>query len=671
MKTINKDQTAGRGHEQLSYALLALFVVVYSVAVTQWLAAKLGYQPALGPRLIGPFYNPLNLVEWFSRWFFVAPQIFKPAFYAWTGGCVAAALIQRAYLGFFVRRLRRNEGLHGTAHFATEEEIAHAGLLPRRKPFRKPKPGAGVYCGAWRRPQTALERVLNRQGPLRALRHDGPEHVLAIAPTRSGKGVGLVVPTLLSWPHSVFVNDQKGELYALTAGWREKHAGNRVLRFAPGDATGSARFNPLKEIRWETVDEVGDVQALARVIVDPEGKGLNDHWTKTAHALLTGLIIHLHYAQLPTGREVSLPDVASALSSPALAALWNSMLNNEHLKGRSQPWLDRIDGKPHGHKVVVEAGADMVNRPDQERGSVLSTAMSYLALYRDPKVAQNVRESDFTIADLMDGEKPLSLYVEVGADEEGRMRPLMRLLINQMVEVLMRARIQFDKGRPIMPHAHRLLLMLDEFPSYGRLDIFQQALAVMAGFGIKAYLIIQDTAQLAIYGKDEAITSNCHVQIAYAPNKLETAKWISARLGQMTVITEEFSLSGKRHGSLSSASRTYRASGRALLNDSEVMQLRGPTKDDDGSITAPGDLLVMVAGSPPIQGEQSLYFQDAIFSARAAIPPPPRAARSYTPHTSPGYTAPGAVKPGGHAFDVPFTVDEDGVVHEPTFRVAP
>ena len=671
METVKTDQTAGRGHAQLSYAVLALVVVVHSVLVTQWIAARCGYQPALGPRLFGPFYNPLVLFEWFPRWLFVAPQVFKPALYVWAGGLVAAALIQRAYLGFFVRRLRRTEGLHGTAHFATEKEIAHAGLLPRRRLFRKSSAGAGVYCGAWRRPATALDKILFQKPSLRALRHDGPEHVLAIAPTRSGKGVGLVVPTLLSWPHSVFVNDQKGELYELTAGWREKYAGNRVLRFAPGDATGSARFNPLKELRWETVDEVGDVQALARVIVDPEGKGLNDHWTKTAHALLTGLIIHLHYAQKPIGREVSLPDVASALSSPGLMNLWNDMLNNEHVKGGAQPWLSRIAGKPDGHKVVVEAGADMVNRPEVERGSVLSTAMSYLALYRDPKVAQNVSESDFTIADLMDGEKPLSLYVEVRADEEGRMRPLMRLLINQMVEVLMRAPIKFDKGRPVMPHKNRLLLMLDEFPSYGRLDIFQQALAVMAGFGIKAYLIIQDTAQLAIYGRDEAITSNCHVQIAYAPNKLETAEWISKRLGQTTVITENLSYSGKRHGSLGNVSRSYQAVGRALLNPSEVMQLRGPTKDADGQITEPGDLLVMVAGSPPIAGEQSLYFQDQRFIARASVPAPERKARPFTTYTNPSYEAPGAVKPGGHSFDVPFTVDEDGVVHEQVFKVAP
>jgi hypothetical protein len=124
--------------------------------------------------------------------------------------------------------------------------------------------GAGVYVGGWR----------DDRGRLHYLRHNGPERIAAIAPTRSGKGIGLVVPTLLSWPHSLVVNDQKAELWHLSAGWRAQEAGNIVLRFDPGAASGSIGFNPLAEIRLGTPREVGDVQNLVTILVDPDGKGL-------------------------------------------------------------------------------------------------------------------------------------------------------------------------------------------------------------------------------------------------------------------------------------------------------------------------------------------------------------------------------------------------------------
>ena len=184
---------------------------------------------------------------------------------------------------------------------------------------------------------------------------------------------------------------------------------------------------------------------------------------------------------------------------------------------------DYLDGK--NHPVIAASARDMLDRPEEEAGSVLSTAKSYLSLYRDPIVANNISTSDFTIRDLMHHESPVSLYIVSHPNDKSRLRPLIRILINMIIRKLADS-ITFKDGQPAAHYKHKLLLMLDEFPSLGKLEIFQESLAFIAGYGMKAYLICQDLNQLKSretgYGHDEAITSNCHIQTAFAPNRIET-----------------------------------------------------------------------------------------------------------------------------------------------------
>jgi len=596
MMTLEKPPRRGKAIGAL--AATALAALLFCSGATQYAAWRLNYHPALGAPVVAKLYAPWAWLAWQARYRQRAPAVFATINAAGGAIGIIAALGLLVGLGAQGRTAQRHEGVHGTAHWGTREEIEATGLLPRRG-----KRGAGVYVGGWR----------DDRDRLHYLRHNGPEHVAAIAPTRSGKGVGLVVPTLLSWPHSVVVNDQKSELWHLTAGWRASDAGNVVLRFDPGAASGSIGFNPLGEIRLGTLHEVGDVQNLVTILVDPEGKGLVDHWAKTSHAFLTGAILHVLYRAKATGGVGALPQVALALSDPArpIAELYREMLDNTWVGGQTHP-------------TIAAAARDMTNRPDEERGSVLSTAMSFLSLYRDPLIAKNVSRSDFRIMDLMNHERPVSLYLVVRAEDKDRMKPLMRLIINQLVRVLLRPEIAYSQGRPMPPHKHRMLLMLDEFPSYGKLEVFQEALAYIAGHGIKAYLIMQDIAQLwGAYGRDESIISNCHVRAAYAPNKIETADWLSKMTGTATIVKEDITTSGGRFSAvLSNVSRTFHQISRPLATPDEIMRLKSPAKNENDVITEPGDMLVFVAGHAPILGTQSLYFRDPVFNARATIPPP-------------------------------------------------
>ncbi len=603
------------------WGLVFLVVAITSVncALTQYMAYHFGYQRALGSPWLGHIYNPFAWNLWQFQYYRKAKLLFDQldivSLAAYVGILLIAALIQ----GFTNRKSKKHDGLHGTAHWATETEVRRTGLIP--KPGKR---GSGVYVGAW----------VDPKGQTRYLRHNGPEHIAAIAPTRSGKGVGLVIPTLLSWPHSTIVHDMKGELWNLTAGWRQTQAGNKVLKFDPAAESGSCGFNPLDEVRIGTDSEVADVQNLVSIIVDPDGKGLNDHWMKTAHAFLTGLILHLlykakiHNEQNPDAEPLhtSLWDVALALSDPNqdISKLYDEMLAFKHQGNSKTP------NQMTTHSVVASAARDMLNTPNEERGSILSSTRSYLTIYRDPLVKANIQRSDFSIRDLMHHTHPVSLYLVVRPADKDRLKPLMRLILNQIVRTLTREEIQFKDGQPQANYQHRLLLMLDEFPSFGRLEIFQEALAFIAGYGIKAYLIMQDISQLrAAYGQDESILSNCHVRVAYAPNKPETAEWLSKMTGTTTVTVEDVSTSGHRFGAiLQNVNQSYQTVARPLLTSDECQRLPGPEKDErSGEILKPGAMLIFTAGFAPIYGTQILYFVDPVFSERAKLAPPPKTDR--------------------------------------------
>jgi type IV secretion system protein VirD4 len=355
------------------------------------------------------------------------------------------------------------------------------------------------------------------------LRHDGPEHVLCYAPTRSGKGVGLVVPTLLTWPGSCVVHDIKGENWTLTAGWRARFG--RVVLFDPTNSASSA-YNPLLEVRLGP-SEVRDVQNIADILVDPEGAlEKRNHWEKTSHALLVGAILHVLYAE----PDKTLAGVAAFLSDPKrpIDTTLRAMMTTPHL------------GEAGVHPVVASAARELLNKSDNERSGVLSTAMSFLGLYRDPVVAEVTRRCDWRIADLVEGTRPMTLYLVVPPSDISRTKPLVRLLLNQIGRRLTEE-LQSRSRR------HRLLLMLDEFPALGRLDFFESALAFMAGYGIRSFLIAQSLNQIEkAYGPNNAILDNCHVRVAFATNDERTAKRVSDSLGTATEIRDAKNYAGHR-----------------------------------------------------------------------------------------------------------------------------
>lgn len=560
--------------------LFGQIVAVFSIVIagvwsaTQWIAAALGYQLRLGSPWFDffgtPVYPPWRLFEW---WFFFdayAPHVFD------VGGAIAGASGLVAVLvaiGMSVWRSRQSKLVttYGSARWADAIDICKAGL-------NQP---AGVFLGL-------------HEGQY--LRHEGPEHVLTFAPTRSGKGVGLVVPTLLSWPASAVIHDIKGENWQITAGWRSRFS--HCLLFNPTDPK-SAAYNPLLEVR-RGAHEVRDVQNIADILVDPEGAlERRNHWEKTSHALLVGAILHVLYA----GEDKTLRGVANFLSDPAcpFELTLHRMMTTRHLGDTPHP-------------VVASAAREVLNKSDNERSGVLSTAMSFLGLYRDPTVAEVTSRCDWRIADLISAKHPVSLYLVVPPSDISRTKPLVRLILNQIGRRL----TESLDGSDGIARRHKLLLMLDEFPALGRLDFFETALAFMAGYGIRSFLIAQSLNQIdKAYGQNHSILDNCHVRVTFATNDERTAKRISETLGTATELRAQRNYAGHRLAPwLGHLMVSRQETARPLLTPGEVMQL------------PPDEAVVMVSSLAPIKAKKLRYYTDANFKRRV-LPPPALATSRY------------------------------------------
>jgi len=557
--------------------LIGQIIVVFTTIIcgvwfaTQWTAAQFSYDDYLGTPWFKardiPVYYPWRLFEWWYAFDAYAPETFSKGGRIAAGSGFVGALF--AVAGS-VWRGRQAKALttYGSSHWASRKDLSRAGLTSPH----------GLVLG---------------RNNSDYLRHDGPDHVMAFAPTRSGKGVGLVVPTLLSWTESAVIHDIKGENWDITSGWRSNFS--HCLLFDPTNPK-SAKYNPLLEVR-KGRHEVRDVQNIADILVDPEGAlERRNHWEKTGHALLVGAILHVLYA----AEDKTLSGVASFLSDPSRSfeRTLRLMMSTNHLGDKALPKT---------HPVVAQAARELLNKSENERSGVLSTAMSFLGLYRDPTIAEVTSSCDWRIADLVEGEKPVSLYLVVPPSDISRTKPLMRLILNQIGRRLTE-KLETENGEVAR---RKLLFMLDEFPALGRLDFFESALAFMAGYGLRAFLIAQSLNQIEkAYGANNSILDNCHVRVAFATNDERTAKRISDALGTATEMRAMRNYAGHRLAPwLAHVMVSRQETARQLLTPGEVMQL--PANEE----------LILISGLPPIRAQKLRYFEDSNFTSRV-IPPP-------------------------------------------------
>ncbi len=538
---------------------------------TVFIADVFSHQPALGAPLVmlggTPIYAPWSIFAWTNMHAEAFPRPFS----------VARLIVCAAFL------------------FA----LVPVGLAARTKLGVKPF-GAQAWGGSNDAKAAGLfaetGAVLGKLGG-DILCFDGPEHQLLIGASRSGKGRGQVVPTLLAWPHSALVLDVKGELadgdtrhrFLGTAGFREGLG--PVLRLAPTHLD-SASFNPLFEVR-KGPNEVRDVQNIVEILVDPQGDGRHqDFWDRSAKTILVGVILYVLYAE-PSERK-TLAVVREKLRD--LDATAQQMKSTLHR-------LNPATNQPEVHPEVLHAAESFLAGEERLQSGVKATAESFFGLFADEIVARNTATSDFRIGDLMCGPKPVTLYLQPPPSDALRLMPFLRLVINQFARALMEHQEKDAQGRP---KRHRLILVLDEFPMLGRMPFFETMMGAMAGYGLKAFLVTQSLNHLTkAYGRENVILDNVHVVTAFSAADNDTAKRIAEMAGEVWELRESEthtrprSLLGWRKGST-----TIREERRPLLLPADV---RAMPRDEE---------LIFVSGAKPIRAKKIKFDQEPVFVDR-------------------------------------------------------
>lgn len=478
-------------------------------------------------------------------------------------------------------------GAYGSAHWASSKEIKAAGLASDH----------GIVVGA-----------IKHRKKVRLLRYSGEGHIIVVSPTRSGKGVSIVVPTILTWPHSILVNDIKGELWTLTSGWRKQHFNSICLKFDATCEDGSAaRWNPLFEIRPYPHD-VRDAQNIALTLTsgDSASRGENErHWRVMGTRLLKAAILH----QLYVGKDKSLAGCYKLLTSLGrdLEDTLLMMLRAEHDAQFSYGWKDEETGNPSvTHPAVAHIARDMLSKSDRERNSIVSSTISYVEPFDDPILASNILTSDFSLLDLMNHDKPVSLYLTTPVADLERVQAIHRLLFT-LAGVRNTEHLEFNNGLPAPKYKHRLLEVFDECAHLGYSPEIQKQFSLASGFGIQGMFVFQDFSQLFdLYGRNESITSNCDVKVTFAPNNLQTSEHISRILGNET--REQSDSVG---GIFSKRQNKQKYSfARALLTPDECARL-----SQDKSI-------IIKNGHPPILGDKVPYYLIRDLAVRTKISPP-------------------------------------------------
>jgi type IV secretion system protein VirD4 len=486
-----------------------------------------------------------------------------------TGGAASVAVLAAALLFRRSVGMLPETGSHGTAAWSDGAPlVGEKGLLIGR-------------------------RISGKKAASRLLRYNGEGHLVTMAPTRSGKGTGSVIPNLLSHEGSVVVTDPKGENWAVTARCRREYLGQRAVALDPFDQLSAyglppseAAFNPMDLVEDENLLE--GAWLLADMLVLPSGKqGGEEHfWEEEAKALLAGLILHVATSEVDA--EGCPTEVRTLLRVRELLTLPK--------KGFTELMTGMLR-TPAAGGLVARAAARHLQKEYRERSGVVSTAQSQTHFLDSPRMAEVLGRSSFDLTRLKTGR--LSLYLILPVHHLDTYARWLRLLIASALDVL---------SRTPGGGANRTLFLLDEFANLGRMNPVLRAVSLMAGYGAQLWMFLQDLSQLKGTYPDRWSTflANADVFQAFSTGDHDTARYLSDLTGDATIFSQSASenrsrSAGKHTSRQHGAGQTYAERGRRLLLPDEVRRL--PSEEQ----------LLFVKGMHPVRARKINYLEDADF----------------------------------------------------------
>ena len=470
---------------------------------------------------------------------------------------------------------RPRRPLHGDARFANAGEVARAGLLGSTKPS-----GPSILVGRYRGKFLALPGQLS---------------VMLSAPTRSGKGVGVVIPNLLNWSDSVVVLDIKGENYDITAGYRAER-GQAVYAFSPFDESArSHRWNPLTAVRTSPLHRVGDLLTIGQVFFPNDGSGTSSEafFNDQARNLFLGLgLVLLETPELP--RTIGELLRQSSGRGQSLKAHLSALI--EQRKAAGSPLSDEC----------TDALQRLLSNSENTLTSIVSTLNAPLTIFADAVVDAATSADDFRLEDVR--RKRMSIYVRIPPNRLANARPLLALFFSQLVNLNTQHLPEQDASLKV-----QCLLVNDEFTAMGRVGVISSAAAFLAGYNLRLLTVVQAMSQLdAVYGDKDARTfaTNHGLQILYAPREQRDADEYSAMLGQFT---ERATSRGR--------SRSFSQHGHSSVSHNESEQRRSLLLPQEFKELGSERLVVIFENCKPILGEKIRYHREKVFTSRLRPPP--------------------------------------------------
>jgi type IV secretion system protein VirD4 len=526
--------------------------LIFTPVLLGWMVGAMAFGAMLGSLVATPFifaFFDQTPGESAWQWLVFGPFMFVGAVFGFQYWRMASGA--DAYFGL-------TGDSHGSARFANRKELK---LLQQED---------GLLIG--RNPHTG-----------QLLHYDGPAHLITLAPTRAGKGVGTVIPNLLAAERSVLVIDPKGENARIASEARRRFGTVHVLD--PFEVSGhpSACYNPLDRLTPNSLDLGEDAASLTEALVmDPPGQVTEAHWNEEAKAILGGLIMFCVCHEDRDRRSLATVREYLTLPPDRLKALLELMQDSDEAGG-----------------LIARAANRFLGKADREAASVLSNAQRHTHFLDSPRIAKCLARSDFAFSDLR--HRTISVFLVLPPNRMDAYSRWLRLLVSQALQDIARdaeVATGTSEGRSERLKAPALFL-LDEFAALGRLEAVERAMGLMAGYGLQLWPILQDMSQLKdLYG-DRAGTfiANAGVQQVFGVNDFETAKWLSQMIGQETA---GFQTDSFKPGDGPSFSNNL--TGRDLLTPDEIMQL------------PPDRQLLRVQGQATAVAQKLRYYADPEFA---------------------------------------------------------